>query len=385
MIHAATGLSTRSAAEDAAAEAGERALAEMGVDRPDWCVAFVSAEHGANVGDLVSTLSKITGTPYIVGCSAAGVLAQGREIEAGPCVGVLTVASDQIRATPFLFLDDGDHGLTVGVRLGQRMASSKNSRDLLLVWPDPYHIRPDRLLHGLDAALGTVPVAGAAASAALGSEGTFQFSGAESGRAAVSGLRLGGDFRHHVAITQGCRPLGRPLTVTRAHENLILEVEGRPALEMLRERAPGGSLESADEPLFVGILQDGGADDYLVRSIVAADPDTGVLALAETVEEGQRIVFAVREGRFAREDLKRVLWGAREALAGDGLPRFGLYFNCLARGRSLYREDGVDAALLGQTFPGVPILGLFGNAEIAPLGGLNRILTYTGVLLLVCE
>ena len=65
--------------------------------------------------------------------------------------------------------------------------------------------------------------------------------------------------------------------------------------------------------------------------------------------------------------------------------RFGFYFNCLARGRSLYREDGVDAGLIRAALPNVPVIGLFGNCEIAPLAGTNRILTYTGVLVLVSD
>jgi small ligand-binding sensory domain FIST len=65
--------------------------------------------------------------------------------------------------------------------------------------------------------------------------------------------------------------------------------------------------------------------------------------------------------------------------------KFGLYFNCLARGRSLYREDGIDSSLLAGAFPGVPTLGFFCNAEIGPIQGENRLFTYTGVLLLVAE
>ena len=65
--------------------------------------------------------------------------------------------------------------------------------------------------------------------------------------------------------------------------------------------------------------------------------------------------------------------------------RFGMYFNCAARGSSLYRIAGVESAFLGSLLPGVPIAGFFGNAEFAPLHGGNHILTYTGVLALISE
>ncbi len=355
-------------------------------------MVFATAEHAQRMPSLLAALATATGTPYLVGCSAAGILAGDAEVESGPAVGVLAVVSDRMRSTPFLFHDDGDQGLTAGIRVGQRLQGSRGTRDLVLLWPDPYHVRPDRLLQGLDAALAGIPVAGGAASF-RGDEGTtFQFCGAESAGAAVSGLRLGGEFRHQVAITQGCRPLSAPLLVTRSHENLIFEVEGQPALEALRQRAPADMLENSGwmfHHLFVGLLPDPEGQgarhgEYLIRNIVAADPDTGVLAIADTVEEGQSILFALREPRSARDDLAQMIERVRSH-RGDLEYRFGLYFNCPARGRSLYGKDGVDAALLSAAFPGMPLLGFFCNAELAPLRGVNHLFTYTGVLVLVGE
>lgn len=392
MISAGAGLSTLPDSRQAAMEACRKALRPLEGRRPDFCVAFISGEHGPALDEVLEVLSRATGTPYVVGCSAAGILAEGREVERGPAMGVMAVASDKIRATGFLFHDDGDHGLTAGLRLGQRFLTSRNSGDLVLVWSDPHTIRPDLLLQGLDATIGSVPVAGAASSARTMSDGTFQFHGVETGRKSVSGIRLGGEFRYHVAITQGCRSLGEPLTVTRSHENFILEVGGRPAMDVLRDVSPTSLLQDparALQSLVVGLVPESGSGgvggcDYLVRNIVAADPDTGALAIADTLEEGQQIVFALREARSAREDVARML---RQILAtaGDLSFRFGLYFNCLARGESLYQQNGVDAGFLENALPGVPLLGLFGNAEIAPVGGVNQVLTYTGVLVLFAD
>ena len=64
------------------------------------------------------------------------------------------------------------------------------------------------------------------------------------------------------------------------------------------------------------------------------------------------------------------VWRMAERAAAARPPggyRFGLYFNCLARGRSLYGRDGVDSAALSRHLPGVPLLGFSCNAELAPL------------------
>ncbi|MCP3977712.1 MAG: hypothetical protein GY716_00080 [bacterium] len=391
MIRAAVAISTQENTKAAAVEAAQQVSAALS-GSADWCVAFATSEHEAAAPAMIETLSQALGTPYVVGCSASGVLAGGREHEAGPALGVLAVASDQLRATPFLFRDEGDRGMTAGVRLGQRLLSSRDSNDLLVVWPDPFHVRPDRLLQGLDAVLGGIPVLGGASSAAPGLARTFQFCGSESGGAGVSGVRFGGDFRYVVGVTQGCRPLGEPLRVTRAHDNMILELDGRPPLEALRERAPQGlmdDLESAFNWLFVGLLPDPDVPridpgQYLVRNIVASDPDTGVLAIPDNLEEGQYIVFVHRDAQSAREDLLRVVEQVSPRRTGLDY-RFGLYFNCLARGRSLYHERDVDASLLAEALPDVPLLGLFCNAELGPLKGQNQLFTYTGVLVLIAE
>lgn len=392
MIKAAVARSTERNSARAALDVAREVTQSLEGRQVDWCVAFVTGEHAQTLTTLLEALSGALDTPYVVGCTATGVLVPGWEAEQGPALGVLAVSSDQIRATPFLFADEGDRGMTAGVRLGQRLLNSRDSEDLLLVWPDPFSVRPDRLLQSLDAVLGGVPVVGGAASLRDGDRATLQFCGTEARGASVSGVRLGGKFTHTIGITQGCRPLCRALRVTGCHENLVLELDGRPAVDVLREAAPRDLVDDLEwglNFLSVGLLPEPQVSDvrpgeYLVRNIVTADPDTGVLALADGVEEGQHLIFVHREGRSAEEDLRRVLREVSPGRTGRDY-RFGLYFNCLARGRSLYSREGMDSELIQQALPGVPVLGFFCNAEIAPLRGVNQLFTYTGVLLLVSE
>ena len=248
MIRAGVGISSSTDSAEAAREAAVQAAARLGGEPADWCVAFVTGHHSAAISSVLETLAEVSGTPYVVGCSGAGVLANGIEIEEGPGVGVLAVASKQMRATPFLFPDEGDLGLTAGRRLGERLVASRGTGDLVLAWPDPLHVRPDRLLQGFDAALQGVPVVGGAAASGVPQEPTLQFSGSRAESAAVSGARLGGEFRHHIAVTQGCRPLCGPLEITESHENLIMEIGGRPAMDVLRIQNMSEPLSDAMEP-----------------------------------------------------------------------------------------------------------------------------------------
>ena len=51
---------------------------------------------------------------------------------------------------------------------------------------------------------------------------------------AVSGLRLGGKFRRSVGVTQGCRPIGEPLFITRCDGSQLLEIDGQRPLDVLK-------------------------------------------------------------------------------------------------------------------------------------------------------
>src|SRR5262249_13879963 len=152
---------------------------------------------------------------------------------------------------------------------------------------------------------------GGVASTAGSGTSTFQFGGSQAGTGCVPGLSLGGRFRHHLALTQGCRPLGGPRRVTSAHGNLLLEVDGMGAYEALRDAAPNDCIdtpEAAMNALTIALLPEPGESvlrpgEYLVRNILAVDPDTGVLAVAAEVEEGQSILFALREPSAAAEDV----------------------------------------------------------------------------------
>ena len=182
------------------------------------------------------------------------------------------------------------------------------------------------------------------------------------------------------------------MRVTSAHENLLLEVDGIAAYEALRAAAPSELFDTPEttmNALTIALLPEPGESvlrpgEYLVRNIVAVDPDTGVIAVAAEVEEGQSILFALREPSAAEGDVRRMAERAAAAAPPSGY-RFGLYFNCLARGRSLYGRAGVDSAALTRHLPGVPLLGFSCNAELAPLRGANHLFTYTGVLVLFSE
>jgi small ligand-binding sensory domain FIST len=181
-------------------------------------------------------------------------------------------------------------------------------------------------------------------------------------------------------------------TVTRAHQNLILELDERPAFEVFAEvvRPPLiEDLRRAAAFVFVGLpvdpeRQQVARGEYVVRNLVGFDPQQGIVAVADEVRPGQKLVFTLREGARSREDLKVTLEAQAQAWEGQQ-PGFGLYFNCLGRGRGLYGFPDMDTSYIKQYLGDIPIIGFFTGCEIAPVHRQSILHQYSGVLVLVGE
>ncbi|HEU4401022.1 MAG TPA: FIST N-terminal domain-containing protein [Candidatus Polarisedimenticolia bacterium] len=388
---AGVGLSSATDTAQAAREAAGTALKRAGVERADWGVIFATFPHRPRYAAALAETQKRLGTDLITGCSAWGVLTGSEEIEGKAAIAVLAVRSDRIRGDALFAPAGDDDGEGAAREIGRRVAGSSGG-GLLALWPDPFALRLDLVLEGVGRQAPGVAVIGAAASGDPRLKQTFQFHGRNVATRGLAGLHLGGECRHVVGITQGCQPLGDPCRVTRGEGNVLHELDGEPALEVLRRRLPPilrDSIERLGAHLFVGLPPDPQQDrfepgEYLVRHMIGADPESGALVVGGSIRTGEPVLLVLREAQAAREDLKRML--ARLAPAPGGTPyQFGFYFNCAARGTSLHGLPGIDTAYISGSLPDLPIIGFFGNAEIAPLRGENRLFTHTGVLALCAE
>ena len=387
---AGVGISDEIDGPAAARAAARSALERSGAGRPDWGLVFITAAHRPQFAAMLAEVQRTLRTDFIAGCSAAGVLTGSEEIEARPGIVVLAVRSDRVRGDT-LYAPIGDDDPRAAARDLVRQIAGRPG-GLLVLLPDPLAARPDHLLHEIGRAAPGFEAIGAAASGDPALRGTFQFYGRNVASRALAGLHLSGGLRRTIGVTQGCQPLGPLARITGGDGNVILEVDGRPALEVLRSRLPGplaGSLARLGGHLFVGLPPDPNQDtiapgEYLVRPMVGVDESRGALIVAATVRRNEPLHFVLRESQAARDDLKEMLKRVAPA-AASGAYRFGFYFNCAARGTSLYGMPGIDTAYISSALGDLPIAGFFGNAEIAPLRGQNRLFTYTGVLALIGE
>ena len=392
MLRAGVGQSANSVTEQAAREAAVQAMSQAGIAEADLVLVFFTVDHLPDYRKLLSATKVITRSERIVGSSGAGVLSSDGEIEGAPGIAVLVLSSEDLGASPLLFNRLKGRDQEIGREIARAVKIEPERESLLVLFPDPYNAQPSRLFEGIEEGLGSLPVVGAGSSE-NGSRGkTYQLFGDKVTSNSISGFWLNGPFQCSIDITQGCQPVTEPMVITKAQGNLILELDHRPAFEVFAKVLKGPLLEDIGRALafvFAGLPGDHRQNSvapgqYLVRNIVGLDPQKGVLAVAEEVFEGERMVFTLRDGQRAREDLQQMLERQRQSLGGTP-PRLGLYFNCCARGASLYGIPGIDTAYIRSALGDFPLIGIFGSFELGPLGKKNRLLAYTGVLVLITD
>jgi len=367
-----------------AAEAAARHLAGTA----DVAVVFVSARYGDAIRPAMEGLCDVLGVPTVIATTAEAVLAADVEYESEPAVVVWLARLPGAVVVPFAleYTQTPDGGMFAGWPSELDGSWPENASIVLLA--DPFSFPVDALIKRVEEDHPGVPIVGGMASGGYQPGSNTLVVGSRSYDSGAVGFLLGGAARVRPVVSQGCRPIGRPMVITKSEENVIVELGGRPALERLREIY--GELDPADRELVRSSLHVGRVaseyqdhyqrGDFLVRNVVGADPDSGVIAVGDLVRTGQTIQFHVRDAKSAHDDLATLL--AREQDRGAA-PIGALVFSCNGRGTRLFAEPSHDARCLQDTIGPVPAAGFFAQGEIGPIGRRNCLHGFTASIALV--
>jgi small ligand-binding sensory domain FIST len=249
---------------------------------------------------------------------------------------------------------------------------------------------------------------------AVAGDGNISGQGAASGvfSGGLSGVAFGPSVGLVSRVTQGCKPVSKARTVTAADHNLLLELDGQPALDVLLAdlkvslERPQEALEAVRSTL-VGLAGADGepvrqtgnfGNDVTVRHIIGLDPGRRGVAVADLVQKDMRMAFCQRNLQAARSDLMRVCAEIREELepAEMALPiatalaeseleaaphparriAGAVYVSCTGRGGPHFGGPSAELQLVRKALGDVPLVGFFAGGEIA----YDHLYGYTGVL-----
>lgn len=201
------------------------------------------------------------------------------------------------------------------------------------------------------------------------------------GDAPLSGILMGDGIALATGLTQGCTPIGGNHRVTEAVDNVIMQLDGVPALQTLKAEA--GDIIARDLKRAAGYIHVAqpveGSDqpDYVVRGLLAIDPGHGWLAVGDEMAVGEKMLFVRRDARAAQKDLRRMLDGLARRLAGREI-RGGVYVSCVGRGPHLFGENGLESDMIREILGDFPMVGFSASGEICH----DRLYNFTGVLAL---
>lgn len=322
--------------------------------------------------------------PLLVGCSSRGLVVNGSELEddTGLVLQLFHLPGAKARAVHVTqehveSFEDSEswHQLS-----GLQPSDTKG----WLVFADPYQLDGERWLTAWNKAYPGIPAVGGLSVGPAGEERTQLYLDGEVFEEGAVAVGLSGAVRLETVTSQGCTPIGVPWTITKSDRNYIQQIGNRPAYRVLVETFESMPREEqvlAQGNLFVGFAgneycEEFHRGDFLIRNLLGADPQNGVIAVGALPRPGQTVQFQRRDSVTATEDLVAVLERARIRLQGQRLLG-GLLCLCNGRGRRLFGKPDHDAGLVQEQLGPLSMGGLFCNGELGPVAGRNYLHGYT--------
>ena len=343
---------------------------------PDLLMVFIDSRFASDYSAIISRLRESTGARHLIGASGQSVIGSSLEAEEGSAIAVLGLSLPGAEFTP-LAIDP--ESMTDNL-----FDPIQDGPDVWLMFSNPFTVITDRLVGHLQQLRPEIVLLGGMASSHRQQVGCGVFIDDQALTSGAVMMGLSGVSVKPV-VAQGAEPLGQPWIVTDCEANTVKTLGSRPALEVLQETLMELDDETRDRAtrnLLVGLAMNEYKEthergDFLIRNVMGADRESGVVAINAVPRVGQTFQFQFRDAQAADDDLRTRLSDLRDALQPEEEVLGALLCSCNGRGRGLFGEPDHDASALSEIFGPVPTAGFFCNGEIGPVGGENYLHGFT--------
>ncbi|MCH8851892.1 MAG: FIST C-terminal domain-containing protein [Planctomycetes bacterium] len=363
-------------------------LVEQGSQmQADLAVLFATHHYGPEFGKLLGAIHSGLDVRNLIGCTAESIVGPDREVESQPAAVLFLASLPDVQVMPFLLDQEDLDKFENASECADHLGVDPESDPSFVVLSDPFTFDVLTGLKYLDQAFPLRPKVGGLASGADQPGQNRLFMNEQELRQGMVGVALSGPIQIDTVVSQGCRPIGQPFIVTKARQNIIEELDGHSAYDMLRQVFVDASSE--DQELMQGGLHVGvqvgeqhNGDrrrDFLIHNVIGIYEDTN-LAVSHLVQAGQTVQFHIRDAKTADADMQAMLHEKSSQLTAA--PTGGLLFTCNGRGRNMFGQPNHDIALVNKTFRSCQIAGFFAQGEIGPLGQETHVHGFTSSLIL---
>jgi len=351
-------------------EATQSCLAQIGREPGTLGFLYVTDALADHASDILAQLREETGVAHWVGSVGIGICATAREYLDEPAIAVMVgdFAPGSFRVFSGI-VDEGD------IDAAQITCGSAPA-NFAIVHADPYN----RHVSGLVSRMAERVESGFLVGGLTSSRRQNLQIADDVTEGGLSGVFFSDGVTVATRLSQGCSPIGPRHVITDCQRNVIVTLDGRPALDVFREdvgEALARDLNRVGGEIFAGLPVKGtDTGDYLVRNLVGIDPANKLIAIGELVESGDGVLFCRRDRKTARDDMARMLDSIKKGLYTR--PHGGVYYSCLGRGAGLFGPNSEELGMIREALGDFPLVGFFCNGEISH----NRLYGYTGVLTL---
>ena len=286
---------------------------------------FVSADFLPHLSDFLELIQLHGHVPLLIGCSASGLIGDRIEAEQSSGFSFQFLRMPGTTVTSFEFSQEDVDESTNEAAWHKLTGIAPDEVDAWAVLAQPMEISVERWLGGWNKAYPKVPCLGGLASSAT--EDMFVFRNREVVKGGGVAISFKGGARLIPVVSQGCTPIGTPLAVTSVARNTLVSLGNRPAYEVL-----AGAFESLSEDekrrsqgnLFAGIATSEYLDeikrgDFLIRNIIGADAESGLVTVAAYPRVGQTLQYQLRDKRSAAE-ISGPAWKQQRSMEQNRLP-----------------------------------------------------------------
>lgn len=388
-------------AEAAAVRAAEQVVRKLASRSADLVFVFLSSNliHEAEVA-LAAIRSRLN-PGALVGVSSSTTICDDLEFEVEPAITILAAHLPGCRVHVFTDRDLPPVPEIIDASIGgmKRAMYPGGDEVATVFFVDPFSVPLHRLLPAMNAARPRpdTKVIGGMASGGSSPGQCVVFTGREVRRHGLVGVSIAGNIKADTIVSQGCRPVGQTMVITKAKGNVILELGGRPALQAVQDMLE--TLGESDRTAAAGGLMIGravseyrerfGRGDFLIRKVLGVEHGSNAVAVSDLVRVGQTVQLHISDPKTAEEDLAMLLDGQRLQDPPTGV----LLVSCNGRGRSFFGKPNADASKISRAFTeqasaeqrakggvaidpqnkALPLAGFHAAGEIGPMAGQTHI------------
>lgn len=379
----ASSTSAETSLDEAVKSTTAKVLQDLAGSPPHLAFYFASRHHAPGLEDLTADLATRLKAPHILGCTGESIIGGSVEYEDRPAftLWAASLPGAEVHSGHVSTEQTPDGCVFLGIPVVPPGPST------MILLGEPFSFPVGTFIQRMKEDHPELQVIGGMASAAQSPGENRLFHGRQVCVDGAVAAVIAGNVRVRALVSQGCRPFGKHLVITKSEGNFIRELGGRPALEKLRDQlneltiAERGLLNRG---LHLGLAIDARKrqyrrGDFLVRNVMGIGKDDGAIVVTDAVKPGTTVQFHLRDAETASEDLQILL---REARASGAEPRGALLFSCNGRGRRLFDVVSHDASSVARELGGIPVAGFFAAGEIGPVGGQNFLHGFTASLAL---